>query len=375
MRRIFIIALIFAAAMGAARADASPPRIAFLNPGAKGEAFWELLSKGMQAAADQLGFELEVVWAERNKKTMRELGIQIARRDNPPTYLVIVNEEDAAAPVLAAAEAAGVTTIFLANPLSDDGIRQHVEQHGAIKHLLGSMVYDMQPAGARMADRLVAAAASAKLAASDSRLHLLGLGGDEITASSVARNAGLMSVVATRTDVVVDRLLFANWNRTEAMSLTSRFIELMKRRGLRLAGVWAGNDSMAIGAISALRSAGLQPGSDVFVVGLNWSPEAIGLLRSGELLMTDGGHFFSGAWLVVMLRDHIAGCTFGGGPAPQTIKLKTDALDKNTSPALLDLISKQAFEQLEFSSFLAHPRGCGRYDFNKDALVRALRSR
>lgn len=65
----------------------------FLNPGKPDERFWMMVSETMEAAAEDFGVQLEVVYAERNRIRMVALGKEILQRPAPPDYLVLVNEE------------------------------------------------------------------------------------------------------------------------------------------------------------------------------------------------------------------------------------------------------------------------------------------
>ena len=74
--------------------------------------------------------------------------------------------------------------------------------------------------------------------------------------------------------------------------------------------LWAANDPMALGAITALREAGYKPGVDVVVGGLNWSQGGVERVLKGEMIVTHGGHFLGGAWAMVVLRDYHDGRDF-----------------------------------------------------------------
>ena len=73
--------------------------------------------------------------------------------------------------------------------------------------------------------------------------------------------------------------------------------------------MWAANDPMALGAITALREAGYKPGVYVVVGGLNWSGGAVERVLKGEMIVTHGGHFLGGAWAMVVLRGSTMGAT------------------------------------------------------------------
>lgn len=361
--------------LSAAAHAANGGKIVFINPGTRGEVFWENVTSAMSAAADQLGFELEVKWAERNKLNMQSLGINAVKSAEKPDYIILVNEERAAIPILVEAERAGVKTLFLSNPPITQEYTDYSKQHGELRHVVGAVVADMTNAGYRMAQALVEEADRRKLHGEDGKLHLLAIAGDEISPSSSARNQGLLAYVSTRDDIVIERMLYANWNENEARTLTSRFLELAKRKQQNVAGVWAANDPMAIGAISVLEDAGIVAGQDTVVVGMNWSPEAISKIRDGKLLMSDGGHFLLGGWIIVALADHIKGCPFANGSPNKHLTTPTAAIDSNTDPALLELLTKREFGSIDYTQFLTHSTACGSYDFGIDAIVKATRKK
>lgn len=70
----------------------------------------------------------------------------------------------------------------------------------------------------------------------------------------------------------------ANWDRTQALTLTKTF--LSKYPG-KINGVWAANDNMALGALQALKAAGLA--GKVPVVGIDAVPEALQDIHAGNV--------------------------------------------------------------------------------------------
>jgi erythritol transport system substrate-binding protein len=71
----------------------------------------------------------------------------------------------------------------------------------------------------------------------------------------------------------------ANWSQSEAYQK----IETMIQGNRNIQGVIAGNDTMALGAVAALKNAGL---NKVIVVGLDGSPDAIASIKSGGMKAT-----------------------------------------------------------------------------------------
>ena len=358
----------------ASYARASGEHVVFINPGKHGEVFWELVSETMTAAAAQLDIQLEILWSERNRTTMQNLGVDVTERAEKPDFMIIVNEENAAAPILQAADRAGIPTFFLLNPISNADIATMSRNEQTITHMVGSLQPDIFGAGQRMAERLIQAARANKRESQDGKLHILALAGDQLTPTSVARTNGFLSYVKDRSDVVVDRLLYSNWNRTDATTLSYRYLEWAGSQGITPAGIWAANDPIAFGAIDAIEQMGLSAGKDIPVVGLNWSGEAIDLIKKDKLLLSEGGHFFGGAWSMVILRDLFSGCHFDGEGKPGKINIHfpLSGIDKSANRQLISILSDKSFSRIQFSTFLSHGRNCGTYDFSAAALVRAV---
>ncbi|WP_426609310.1 ABC transporter substrate-binding protein [Bradyrhizobium sp. McL0616] len=354
----------------AVAADAKPLNIVFVNPGKTGEVYWDMVAQTMQAAGRKLNVNVEVLTSERNYRTMQELGLSVVARSDKPDFLILSNEESAAVPILDAANAAGVRTLLLSNTLiGEDSVRLGPPRR-TLKTWLGDITTDLTTAGARMANALIGAARDEKWQSPDGKIHLLGIGGDEITPASIARNAGLQLAVAAAPDVVLDRMLFANWTQSEAEQVAANYLSWAQRKGIRPAGIWAGNDPMALGALKAVAAAGLSPGQNIQVVGLNWSEDALREIKAGRLLLTDGGHFLLGGWSIVLLRDYADGCDFAA--ASPHVEVKTSAITRDNLASVGALIRTRAFDRIDFTRFRAKPGRCGQYDFSVDALISSL---
>jgi ABC-type sugar transport system substrate-binding protein len=354
----------------AVAADAKPLNIVFVNPGKTGEVYWDMVAQTMQAAGRKLKAKVEVLTSERNYRTMQELGLGVVARADKPDFLILSNEESAAVPILEAADAAGIKTLLLSNSLIGEDAKRFGPPRSKLKNWLGDITTDLTAAGARMANALIGAARNEKWQSPDGKIHLLGIGGDEITPASIARNTGLQLAVAAAPDVVVDRMLFANWTQSEAEQVAANYLGWAQRKGIRPAGIWAGNDPMALGALKAVEAAGITPGKNVQVVGLNWSEDALREIKAGRLLLTDGGHFLLGGWSIVLLRDYADGCDFAAS-SPH-VEVKTSAITRDNLASVAALIKARAFDRIDFARFEAKPERCGQYDFSVDALISSL---
>ena len=70
--------------------------------------------------------------------------------------------------------------------------------------------------------------------------------------------------------------------------------------------IWAANDSMALGALRAVRAREAR----VLVGGMAGFPDAITSVADGGLAATSAGGYLIGAWALVMLYDYHRGVDF-----------------------------------------------------------------
>jgi hypothetical protein len=173
---------------------------------------------------------------------------------------------------------------------------------------------------------------------------------------------------ATHDDVVVDRVVYANWNSEEAEKLARGYLRWTDRSGIVPAGVWSANDPIAFGAMRAFEEAGLEAGEDAFFVGLNWSRDALEAILADRMEMTDGGHFLAGGWSMVMLRDHADGVDFAENDWRQRFAMS--ALNAGLAERFTATFGAQEWDVIDFGRFRREPGG--EYDFSLQALLDAV---
>jgi len=103
--------------------------------------------------------------------------------------------------------------------------------------------------------------------------------GKESDTNAQIRTRGFHAVLDQYPDLKLVSAQSANWSQAEAFQKT----ETMLQAHGNIAGIVAGNDTMALGAAAALKSAGK---SNVQITGFDGSPDAIDSIERGELRAT-----------------------------------------------------------------------------------------
>jgi ribose transport system substrate-binding protein len=94
--------------------------------------------------------------------------------------------------------------------------------------------------------------------------------------SAKQRFEGLNTALAAAPGITLLDQQTANWSRTEALTVTQT---LLAKHGDKVKGIWAANDEMALGALEALKAAGLE--GKIPLVGFDAVPQALDEIKSG----------------------------------------------------------------------------------------------
>ena len=115
----------------------------------------------------------------------------------------------------------------------------------------------------------------------------------------------------------------ANWDQQEAFTK----METILQRNRDIQGVIAGNDTMALGAVAALKAAGLI--KKVLVVGFDGSPDAIAAIKAGEMHATVLQPAGGGAEEAVMQADKLI--RTGEKPAEEKQSIDCELITKDNA--------------------------------------------
>ena len=95
----------------------------------------------------------------------------------------------------------------------------------------------------------------------------------------IDRSKGVKSVLAKYPDIKILEMKTANWSRAEGLALMENWLTAHPNQ---IQGIIGENDEMALGAIQALKSHGLNP-KDFTIVGVDGVPDAINAVKAGEM--------------------------------------------------------------------------------------------
>lgn len=341
-------------------------KVVFINPGFSDHGFWFDVTNTMSAAADQLGFELEIYYSDRQWIKMVRNAEAVISGPDKPDFLILVNEYQEGARLLAMADKAGIPTLMLLNSLTSEQRHSYGVADGKLENWIASLTPDNEIAGYEMAKSLLPIINDQR--GSDlTPIPLLTLAGDNNTPASTSRLEGLERALNEFPQLKEQRRISVNWSEDEAYKRTRLWLE----SGEHFGAVWAANDAIALGAIKAIREAGLKPGVDVRIAGVNWTQAGIQHVLSGEMTLTHGGHFLAGAWSMVMLYDIVQGGDF---TSRTEVRFPMTAINKTNAAEYVKHFGSRQWARIDFKSFsLTHTKSAAGYQFTLDKLMQSIK--
>lgn len=222
--------------------------------------FITLMNKGVEDKCDELGMKLISLDAE-NDTSNQITQIENLIAQNVDCLLVAAVDSDAIVPALDMAKEADIPLVAVNMTINTD---EDYYYSGPDDVLAGEL--EMQSA-------IDAIGGEGKIAI---------LEGPIGQSAQIDRLQGNKNVLAKndKIEVVADQT--ANWSREEAQALVENWLQEFPD----IKAIVGHNDEMALGAIMAIESAGLTPGKDIIVTGVDAIEDGCNAVKDGKLLST-----------------------------------------------------------------------------------------
>jgi ABC-type sugar transport system substrate-binding protein len=211
---------------------------------------------------------LELLYSDAQQKQenqIKALRSFIARKVDVILFTALV--ETGYGPVLQEAKKAGIPVIMIDRDVAK-------EDRGLRLTIMGSdFVKEGEKAGNWLADYLK------KVGKDSGNVNIVELQGTTGSAPAIDRKTGFANIMKTHANWVLTRSQTGNFTSTEGKQVMEAFLKADKNIDV----LYAHNDQMALGAIQAIKEAGLQPGKDIIIVGVDAVKGAFQAMVAGEM--------------------------------------------------------------------------------------------
>lgn len=259
--------------------------------------YWQEVERGMEAAAEEYGVELNVQAASSETAQSQQLNIaQTMVTQDFDAYLVSPESTSNLTPAIKQMQAAGVPIVNVEDARADAttfvGPESLFEGGSA-----GDFLSETLPEGSKVAQIEGAAGSDA------AKLRTQGF------KDAVEKNGSLELIASVPGD----------WDARKAYDAATNLLQ----QNPDLAGFYANNDTMALGIVKAVADAGRT--GDVLVVGTDGVPSAIKAIEDGSLAASTTPQPFSqGYWSVQAVLALLAGETLPPFIATPAIVVSAD---------------------------------------------------
>jgi erythritol transport system substrate-binding protein len=221
--------------------------------------FFKAEADAAKAKAEELGYETSVASHDDDPNKQSEL-IDAAISRKAKAIILDNAGADASIGPVRKAEEAGIPVFLIDREINATGI--------ATAQIVSNNSQGAQLGAQEFVKKL------------NGKANYVELVGKESDTNAGVRSKGYSDVIGQYPEMKQVARQSANWDQQEAFTKMETIIQ----RNRNIDGVIAGNDTMALGAVAALKAAGLI--DQVTVVGFDGSPDAISAVKKDEMLAT-----------------------------------------------------------------------------------------
>jgi erythritol transport system substrate-binding protein len=253
-----VVSLVTMASGGCHRAEMSRPLIVIIVP-SQDNPFFKAEADAAAAHALGLGYRVRVDAHDDDAYRQDNL-IDSAIASNAAAIILDNAGADSSVAAVRRATLAGIPCFLIDREIEADGIAKAqiiADNHQGARIVAQEFARSIGPQGGDYAELL----------------------GRESDTNAQVRTRAFHGVLDAQSAFHLVAAQSANWSQSEAFQKT----ETMLQAHATIRGIIAGNDTMALGAVAAVKSSGL---SGIVITGLDGSPDAIAAVRSGTLRAT-----------------------------------------------------------------------------------------
>ena len=224
---------------------------------------------GARELGKKLGLPVDVLTSEANsQKQFADLRAEIAKTGGNMVASVDPNEAPDVVPIAKMLEEAGVYWINWWNKPPDVKVTDY-------PHWVSHVAFDAVGQGYYNANELF------KTFDPPNQGKIIAIQGMLANNAAIGRFQGLENALKENPGVTLLQWETAEWDTTKAYNVTKSLLAAYPD----VDGVWAANDNMGMGAIQALKEAGLA--GKVLVTGTDGNPEAFDAIKAGYMTSTE----------------------------------------------------------------------------------------
>jgi simple sugar transport system substrate-binding protein len=163
-------------------------------------------------------------------------------------------------------------------------------------------------------------------------IYIVEMQGTVGASSAVDRGTGIHNVIDKQNKLVIRYAQTGDYTRSTAKQVAESIVKSAQADGVRIRGLVSHSDDMAIGAAQAIAEAGLKPGIDVKIVGIDGVRGAFVGMARGEYTASVENPLGFGLKTIEIITDMLDNDVY---PNPWWVKLKNELYTEENAAAAL----------------------------------------
>jgi len=356
MRYISVVVLFVAFSVIPAVAEQSVPLkiVWFANlyekPDTTDNPFWSLTKQFIEASAEDLGVDLNIVHTNQNHIYLMEEAEKLLQNINTrPQAILFHNYKFTGKKLLRLAEKYKVKSFVFNSGFAE---KENVGKPGEkYKHWIGELYPDDAYAGWLLAKKLMEEAANLPGVNPEKKVKAFSFAGSTHSQASILRVKGNDRFQSENSDYNNVSTFYADWSKDRVFNATNRIVKRLPELKI----FWTASDQMALGVIEGAIKHGWLPGKDFVVGGVDCLPETQELVKKGLISVSVGGHYTDGAWAILLIHDYLKGVDFSGDHGV-TLSSKMFAITSGGYEKYSDLSHKLSRQYIDLIDFRLYSR-------------------
>lgn len=154
------------------------------------------------------------------------------------------------------------------------------------------------------AGRLAAKTMIEKFKDAPGPINVVQLEGTVGASTAVERKAGFEEILKGQSKLKIVKSQSGDYTRAKGKEVMEAFLKSAKAEGLKIDALFAQSDDMGIGAMQAIEEAGLKPGKDIAIIGIDGVKGAFEAMIAGKQFATVENPVDYSAVLMKVIRDY-----------------------------------------------------------------------
>jgi len=319
--------------------------VVFINPSVPGTPFWDRVTAAANASANDLGIKLTVIYGKDNRIFNYETLSTLLSKEKKPDYIIFSPYDGSTERSFSLLDESKVKFVTLERTLHKKEQKLVGFPQEKYPFWLGEIYHDNRHVGELLIDTLVDISVK-KIKNKNFPLNVIGVSGS-YSGESASREEGLMNSSLVNGNTKILQVTSAGWSREKARNIFFHFNERYSNIDI----VWTASDGMALGVMDAIYSDLNKVSKNKVVIGgIDWTPEAIRMIKTKRLDASVGGHFMQAAWALVKIYDQHHGINvFKKGESSFTYELEVITADNVNQ--YMPIAEKIDWSKVDFKRF------------------------